>query len=105
LITACFSREILDEYSEVLARPKFAFSAVEISQLMETLRRRGELLRAVPAHASSPDPGDDKFIECALAAEAEFLVTGNKRDFPEDLLRPTKVLGAAELLDMITIGM
>jgi predicted nucleic acid-binding protein len=27
----------------------------------------------------SPDPADTKFVLCAMAGEAEFIVTGNKR--------------------------
>jgi predicted nucleic acid-binding protein len=33
---------------------------------------------------SAPDPDDDCFLECALAAEAEYIVTGNVRHFPKD---------------------
>ena len=30
------------------------------------------------------DPDDDRFLECALAAEARYLVRGNLRHFPKD---------------------
>ena len=52
---------------------------------------------------SSPDPGDDKFIACALAGKADFLVTGNKRHFPQTEFRNTRVVNAAELLEFITL--
>ncbi len=29
------------------------------------------------------DPDDNKVLECALEARADFVVTGNTRDFPE----------------------
>jgi hypothetical protein len=45
----------------------------------------------------SPDPKDDKFIACALAARADFVVTGNKQDFPQDQLGGTQVVSAGEL--------
>jgi predicted nucleic acid-binding protein len=32
--------------------------------------------------AVSVDPGDTKFLQCAEAAQADYIVTGNKRDFP-----------------------
>jgi predicted nucleic acid-binding protein len=54
------------------------------------------------APAASPDPADTKFLQCA-AAQAEFLVTGNKRDFPHSPYGPTRVVNAGELLDRITL--
>ena len=33
--------------------------------------------------AASSDPTDTKFLHCAQAAQADYLVTGNKRDFPQ----------------------
>ena len=53
--------------------------------------------------AVSPDPADTKFLHCAAAAQADFLVTGNKRDFPEPSYGPTRVVNAGELLDRITL--
>ena len=83
LITPCLSEEIRAEYSGVLSRPKFGFSPDETTALMTMLQDRGEMLHPAPVSGSSPDPGDDKFIACALAACADYLVTGNKRDFLE----------------------
>jgi uncharacterized protein len=42
LVKPFFSEQILQEYAEVLARPKFAFPADEIDALIELLRSRGE---------------------------------------------------------------
>jgi predicted nucleic acid-binding protein len=61
------------------------------------------LLHPAPLSGMSPDPKDDKFMACALAARADFLVTGNKRDFPLDQLGATKVVSAGELLNLITL--
>src|ERR1700733_445867 len=83
LLTPCFSREILEEYSEVLLRPRFGFSAKDVAALLDLLRGCGNLLDPPPNAGVSPDPGDDKFIACAGAAKADFLVTGNKRHFPQ----------------------
>ena len=53
----------------------------------------------------SPDLDDDKFIACGLAARANYLVTGNKRDFREDQITPTKLVSAGELLNIITLDL
>jgi predicted nucleic acid-binding protein len=62
------------------------------------------MVEATSLPGLSPDPGDDKFLACAIAANAEVLVTGNKRHFPEGQFRGTKVVSAAELLEFITLG-
>ena len=103
LVRPYFSEEILDEYSIVLPRPKFAFHPDEIAALMDVLQGQGDLVHPTPLRGSSPDPGDDKFIACALAARVDFLVTGNKRDFPQNRVKPTKVVSAGELLDLLTL--
>ena len=102
LLRPCFSEEILKEYAAVLARAKFAFPPEEIAALIAMLRRNGELFTPVEAPAVSPDPADTKFLQCAMAARADFIVTGNKRDFPEAPYGRTHVVGAGELLDRIT---
>lgn len=75
LVSPCVSPAILQEYSEVLARPKFAFSGEEIGAVIHLLQRQGDLLNPALLSGISPDPKDDKFIACALAGHAEFLVT------------------------------
>ena len=41
LIKPCFSPAVLEEYSEVLARPKFVFPPDEITALIDLLQRQG----------------------------------------------------------------
>ncbi len=83
LVAPCLSREILEEYSDVLLRPRFGFPQDEIDDMLNLLRRHGHLLDPVPIARTSPDPDDDKFIACAIAGKVDFLVTGNKRHFPQ----------------------
>ena len=55
--------------------------------------KRGALAVAV-------DPADNKFLECAETASAEYLITGNKRHFPA-ASKGTRILNAKELLSLI----
>jgi predicted nucleic acid-binding protein len=50
-----------------------------------------------------PHPKDNKFIACAVAALADFVVTGNKQGFPQDQLGGTRVVSAGGLLHLITL--
>jgi putative PIN family toxin of toxin-antitoxin system len=98
----CISEEIVDEYAAVLRRPKFSFPVDEVGAVLSLFRGRGETFAPGSFAASSPDPADTKFLHCALAARADFIVTGNRRDFPAGRYGMTNVVSAAELLDLIT---
>jgi predicted nucleic acid-binding protein len=45
-------------------------------------------------------PDDNVFLECAEAADAHYLITGNLRDFPERW-RHTQIVTAREFLEVI----
>ncbi len=100
-VTPCVSGEMLTEYAEVLARPKFSFGRNEIKGLIGLLQSKGLFFEPKPVSGASPDPSDDIFIACALAADAAFLVTGNKRHFPSDSCGETKVVSSRELLESL----
>ena len=65
-------------------------------------RSQGELFTPDVSAAVSADPADTKFLQCAGAAQADYIVTGNKRDFPDVSYGVTRVVSAGELLDRIT---
>ena len=66
-----------------------------------TVWRFGWICSASPINL--PDPADTKFLHCALAAGADYLVTGNRRDFPDARYGVTRVVNAAELIDQVTL--
>jgi uncharacterized protein len=45
---------------------------------------------------------DNRFLECAAAACADFLITGNKRHVPKDW-RPSKIVNAREFIDQTAL--
>jgi predicted nucleic acid-binding protein len=86
----------------VLARPKFAFPPDEIEAVLAMFHSQGEFFLPDVSDAASSDPADTKFLHCAQAAQAGYLVTGNKRDFPPTSYGATRVVSAGELLHRIT---
>jgi putative PIN family toxin of toxin-antitoxin system len=103
LVHPCFTEEILEEYAAVLTRPKFAFPPDEIAAVLAMFRNQGELFHPAASPAVSADPADTKFLQCAEAALADYIVTGNKRHFPASSYGGTRVVNAGELLDRITM--
>ena len=76
------STEILTEYKEVLSRSRLRLTQ-EQKQRWYNLLDEVTLLIDVNVDIDFPrDQKDAKFIACAVAAEANFLITGD-RDFSE----------------------
>lgn len=74
----CLSEEILSELGEVLQRPKFGFSVTMVNQILSELAAITELV--VPSKEISQikvDPADDRVLECAIEARADYVVSGD----------------------------
>jgi putative PIN family toxin of toxin-antitoxin system len=87
------SLPILDEYRRVLARPELKLRPGRAAQLLALIDSRSHLVN--PAHpvAACSDPDDNVFLECAEAARADYLITGNKRYYPK-FWKSAKVINA-----------
>lgn len=88
-LTVC--GEMYSEYEEVLRRPRFRLPEAAIDGVLELIRQRGYWVRPSGVPRVCSDPDDDIFVACAQAGDADFLVTGNIRDFPADCPAPAIV--------------
>ena len=77
------SEAIFAEYEATLSRPKFRINPEEVRELIAALRRVAILVEPTETLAASPHEPDNRFLECVEAAQADFLITGNKRHFPQ----------------------
>jgi putative PIN family toxin of toxin-antitoxin system len=92
---------ILTEYEGVLRRSKFSrVSPKTIGAALDLIRRVAIVVNSKETLAVSPDEEDNRFLECAEAADADYLVTGNKRHFPEQW-KKCMVIGARELVELL----
>lgn len=102
LVNTCVSKEILEEYEDVLGREKFdrfvnfrwraeviLFKMKEISNLYHPTKKI-ELLT---------DVSDDKFLELAAVSSADYLITGNTLDFTISQFESTKIVTPREYWD------
>jgi len=78
----CVSGDIYAEYEEVIRRPKFNRSEAVIEHALRAIRQNGFWVKPSEKVRACFDPDDDIFLECAQAARAHYLVTGNLKDFP-----------------------
>lgn len=81
-ITPLFNEDILNEYTEVLLRPKFNFSPPLVHAYINAILKNG--IKAERAYSGEyfSDPDDIVFYEIALSRDNSFLVTGNIKHFP-----------------------
>ena len=95
----CYKQEIIDEYENVLSRPGFKFKSVEEERLsvLETLQKDGLLYdNPISSVFSMQDESDRIFYDVARAAGA-FLITGNKKHYPDELF----VVTPRDFIDLV----
>jgi predicted nucleic acid-binding protein len=71
------------EYLDVLTRPVLRPHAARARQVLELMARFAVHVSPIEELSLCSDPDDDRFLECALAADAAYVVTGNARHFPK----------------------
>lgn len=91
---------ILAEYKDVLSRPELRIRAGLRNQFLQLLRNRANFTMPAVRRDVTADPDDNIFIDCADAARADYLVTGNLRHFPR-FWKQTKVVSPREFLDIV----
>ena len=79
-ITLCVSRSIIDEYVEVLRRLGLQDER-ELDELLALFAHGFHVLFAAKTPeliVVQDDPDDNKFIECAVALKADFVISGDR---------------------------
>lgn len=102
-VVPVYNDEILNEYRNVLNRPKFGFSSELISETISQIESLGVMENALETVAEAmPDPKDIVFYSIALShgktAETH-LVTGNVKHFPANPI----VVTPRQMLDILCI--
>ena len=81
-ISLCVNTDILDEYEEMIAQkstPEIAYNVVEAIANLSTTTMQNTYVHfeLLPA-----DSDDNKFVDCAVASDAEYIVTNDKHFNP-----------------------
>ena len=99
----CVSGSVYAEYEEVIRRPRFRRAEVTILSTLQAIRERGLWVRPAQSVRACSDPDDDIFLECAQAARAAYLITGNIKDFPQKWLE-TAIVTPRGFLDVLKVS-
>jgi len=99
-ITLCLCAEILTEYIDVLLR--FGLEdEPELAELLTLFRRQVNIAFVViegDLHTVKEDPDDDKFIECAVVANAAQIISGNRHLLKLNQHHNISIVSAAEFI-------
>ena len=98
-IIPLYSKEIVEEYTEVLHRAKFPFSEESVQGVLEVIRQFGISVDPSPTGEILVDPDDLVFYEVVMEKRDEdaYLVTGNIKHFP----RKDFIVTPAEMMAII----
>jgi putative PIN family toxin of toxin-antitoxin system len=94
------SDAIVSEYAMVLARPELKIRRNLRHQLLQLIKNHTRVVSPSRLAQVTTDPADHAFVECADAARADYLVTGNQRHFPK-FWKNTKIITSREFLSVI----
>jgi len=101
-IIPVISKETFDELRAVLEYPKFSLSRAEVKSLIENDILPFFEVVNVRKHIKGAcrDPGDDKFISCAIAASADWIVTGDKDLSDLKKYQSIRIIHASDFIKM-----
>jgi putative PIN family toxin of toxin-antitoxin system len=101
MLTLCLSNDILDEYVQVLQRLGLE-NEIELEELLGLFAKGINILftQKTPSfRLIEDDPGDDKFVECAVALQAEYIITGDRALKAFEEYQGIKILSAHDFLN------
>jgi len=78
-IQIVISSEILQEYKRVGEELLHRYSEIEITPILKSFSKNAKSISGprLP-HPVCVDPDDDKFLECAVAGNAELIISGDR---------------------------
>jgi uncharacterized protein len=93
------SRPVLEEYMDVLSRPELAIRKGARQQLLQLIKNNSHIVTPSRRLEVANDPDDNAFLECADAARADYLITGNPKHFPR-FWKKTKIITTREFINL-----
>jgi len=104
----CITTDILDEYAEIIER---YFSVIDAENTLGQIMLGQNIIQIVRYYewnAIEQDPDDNKFFDCAVAANAHYLVSEDKhfnilKKIPFPVVKRIKTVEFKELIEALNI--
>jgi uncharacterized protein len=94
------SAPIFAEYRALLSRAELHIRKGLRRQLFQLLENGAHFVTPSSGLQVTSDPADNIFLECADAARADYLITGNQRHFPK-FWKKTKIITSREFIGIV----
>jgi len=101
--TLFISDAILDEIDRTFRKPKFGRSEDHVVSFVAYIKKIGKTVTISPKHRITNicrDHDDDKYIECALAAGAAYIISGDRDLLDLKEYGGIKIVNARDYLDV-----
>ena len=102
----CVSDELLTEYYEVLARPKFSKFQdfyIKAELMLANIEAKSRKFKPTIKLDLISDKSDNMILELADECEANYIVTGNSTDFTFSTYKQTKIVSPKEFWELYKI--
>ena len=98
-VDCTLSTVILDKLKDVLQLPKFGFSAEVCFHIIEELHGTCDIISpSVSVDVIRSDPDDNRIVECAVEAQAHFIVSGDPHLLDLGKFEKIRILSPADYL-------
>ena len=96
------TKEILDEIYGVIRRPKFHADNDRINYLINSIEEIGNIITPQKlVKNGSRDKTDNKYIECGIAADVHYLISGDIHLLELKKYESIKIVTAKDYLDIV----
>ena len=102
VVTNCISVAILHEVEDVLIRPKFGLDPKRVMSIVDLFRDSFEVV--IPSSritAVRADPDDNRILEAAMTARADFVVSGDKHLLALAEWKGIQVVSPAQFMETV----
>lgn len=99
------TQDIIDEIKEVLLRPRITkiISLVEQEFIIGIFEKFSEKIAVgIKFQEIKDDPDDNKFLECAVSASADYIISGDNHLLKLHKFRGIKIITPAEFVKLMT---
>lgn len=94
------SDETLDELERVMTYDRLPFTDADRTQYLAILRREADIVQSDDVVDIVRDPDDDKFLEVALAGDADYVVSGDRDLLDLESFRGTNIVTPDEFIEI-----
>ena len=102
-ITIIFSDELIEEFINVVSRPKFKkyFSKKDIEKVLEYFDQFGELINVKSNIQICRDEKDNFLLNLSVDSDADYLISGDKDLLVLEKIKETKIMTFADFIEDI----